>query len=422
MNEQERLLDGYRALDLTDEKGHLCGKILGDYGADVIKIERPDGDPSRNRGPFYKDIPDPEGSLSWFAFNTSKRGITLDIETATGQGIFRRLASTADLVIESYEPGYMESLSLGYSDLESIRPEIIMTSITPFGQSGPYAHYRATDLVSSAMGGLVQLLGDIGRPPVRMSCDPQAYCQAGIHAALGSMVALFHRSVTGEGQHVDVSMQRAVVLSTMNEAEVFDLMKVNIRGTGQFYINPRPEPLGPLLMRFIFACKDGYVVLYFMGGNPGLIRSSRSLVDWANEEGKALELKDYDFTEWNGSTIASEELDRQYKAIIEFLSTKTKDELFEGAVRRGIMLAPCATVEDIMTNRQLKAREFWVEVEHTELGRSIVYPGAPIKLSEVPWRIQRRAPLIGEHNEEVYVHELGLPREQVAILKANRVV
>lgn len=335
VTEHDSLLGGYRVLDLTDEKGHLCGKVLGDFGADVIKVEKPGGDPSRNIGPFYKDIPHPEKSLFWFSTNTSKRGITLNIETLDGREILRRLVETADFVVESFQPGYMDDLGLGYSELKKAKPGIIVTSITPFGQTGPYARYQSTDLVGCAMGGLVRILGELGRPPVRMSCDPQAYFQASIHAALGSVVAHYHRVLTGEGQHVDVSMQEAVALSTMTAAEVYDLMKVNVVGTGQFFINPRPEPYGLLFLRFVFPCKDGHVVIYYAGGAAGLIQSSQALLDWANEEGMALELKGYDFRQWDGSTIAQQELDRQYKAIIEFLMTKTKDELFEEAIKRG---------------------------------------------------------------------------------------
>ncbi|MBL7120103.1 MAG: CoA transferase [Dehalococcoidia bacterium] len=420
--EHRGLLSGYRVLDLTDEKGHLCGKILGDFGADVIKIEKPGGDPSRNIGPFYKDDPDPGKSLFWFASNTSKRGVTLNIEEPDGQEVLKRLVKTAGFVVESFEPGYMDNLGLGYSELEKIKPDIIVTSITPFGQTGPYSHYQATDLVGVAMGGLVRILGELGRPPVRMSCDPQAYFQASVHAATGSMVAHYHRVLTGEGQHVDVSMQQAVALSTMTTAEVYDLMKVNIVGTGQFFINPRPEPYGLLFLRFIFPCKDGHVVIYYAGGAGGLIQSSQALLDWANEEGMALELKGYDFRQWDGSTIAQDELDQQYKAIMEFLMTKTKDELFEEAIKRGIMLAPCATTEDISRNRHLQARGFWEKVDHPGLGETIAYPGAPVRIEEAPWRIQCRPPLIGEHNEEVYEKELGFSTEQMAILKARNII
>ena len=422
VTEHDSLLGGYRVLDLTDEKGHVCGKVLGDFGADVIKVERPGGDPSRNIGPFYKDIPHPEKSLLWFSMNTSKRGITLNIETLGGREIFRKLVETADFVLESFPPGYMDDLGLGYSELEKIKPDIIVTSITPFGQSGPYARYQSTDLVGCAMGGLVRILGELGRPPVRMSYDPQAYFQVGVHAALGSMVAHYHRVLTGEGQHVDVSMQEAVALSTMTAAEVYDLMKVNVIGTGQFFVSPRPEPYGLLFLRFVYPCKDGHVVIYYAGGASGLIQSSQALLDWANEEGMALELKGYDFRQWDGSTITQQELDQQYEAIIEFLMTKTKDELFEEAIKRGIMLAPCATTEEISRNPHLQARGFWEKVDHPELGETIVYPGAPVRMEETPWRIQCRAPLPGEHNEEVYEKELGFSREQMAIMKAQNII
>jgi crotonobetainyl-CoA:carnitine CoA-transferase CaiB-like acyl-CoA transferase len=188
----DSLLSPFRALDLTDEKGFLCGRILGDLGADVIKIEKPGGDPARDIGPFYHDIPDPEKSLFWFAFNANKRGITLDIENPDGQEIFKQLVKSADFAIESFPPGYMDSLGLGYLALSEINPKIILTSITPFGQTGPYKDYKASDLIAMAMGGQMYLCGDPDRPPVRVSF-PQAYCHAGAQGAMGTMIAHIHR-------------------------------------------------------------------------------------------------------------------------------------------------------------------------------------------------------------------------------------
>ncbi len=212
---RESLLSPYRALDLTDEKGFLCGKILGDLGADVIKIEAPLGDPARNIGPFYRDIADPEKSLSWFAYNTSKRGITLNLHTADGRDIFKRLVETADFVIESFAPGHMEKLGLGYQDLNQINSKVIMTSITPFGQNGPYKDYKASDLVVLAMGGYLYLCGDADRPPVRISLD-QAYAHAAVEAATGTIIALYYRESSGEGQHVDVSAQECCISMLYN--------------------------------------------------------------------------------------------------------------------------------------------------------------------------------------------------------------
>ena len=211
----ELALEGYCALDLTSDKGFLCGRILGDLGCDVIKVEQPGGDPSRRIGPFYRDIPDPEKSLYWFAYNANKRGITLNIESKDGQEIFKRLVKKAHFVIESFSPGYMDDLCLGYSSLSQINPAIILTSITPFGQNGPYKDYKTSDIVGMAMSGLMYLCGDPDRPPVRISF-PQAYLHAAADAVVGTLMAHYYRETSGEGQWVDVSMQQAAYASTMN--------------------------------------------------------------------------------------------------------------------------------------------------------------------------------------------------------------
>lgn len=420
---KEALLTGCRILDLTNELGHLAGKVLGDFGADVIKVEKPGGDPSRNIGPFYKDIADPEKSLFWFATNTSKRGITLNIENGEGRKLLKQLVKTADIVLESFEPGYLNNFGVGYSDLKEVKPDIIMTSITPFGQTGPYAHYRATDLVGAAMGGMVRILGELGRPPLRMSCDPQAYFHAGLQGALGSMTAYYHQQLTGEGQHVDVSMQDAVELTLMNAVEIAEFMKVNVIGTGQVSVSVRPPPLGIVMGHVVFPCKDGYAIVTVGGGAfLGMAKSSAILVRWANEEGMCLELKDVDFSQWDMSKITQEETDRKDRIIGEFIKTKTKAELMEGAVQRGIMLGPCNTIDDLINSPHLRERGYWESVEHHELGESITYTGAPIQIADAPWRISRRAPLIGEHNQEIFEGELGLSSEQVSVLKANGVV
>lgn len=416
------LLGPYRVLDLTDEKGLLCGRILGDLGADVIKIEWPGGNPARNIGPFYKDIVDPEKSLYWMFCNASKRGITLNLETSDGRDLFRRLVRTAHFVIESFPPGYMDSLGLGYAELEKINRRIIITSVTPFGQSGPYSDFNSSDTVVWAMGGLMSLCGDLDRAPVRVSI-PQAYFFGGLHGALGSMVAHYHRELSGEGQHVDVSIQQACILTLMNAAETWDLLKVNIPRMGGFLVRPRPDPLGLLKMRTIWQCKDGYLCLLLLGGGAaGAVTSSRELVKWANSEGMAVELKDYDWSQHDTATISQEERDRLEQPIASFLLTKTKRELFEKAVEEAILLVPVSNIKDLLESPQLEAREYWVQVEHPELEASITYPGAFVKLSQCPWRIWRRAPLIGEHNQEVYVKELGLPQQELSILKHANVI
>jgi len=176
------LLSPYRVLDLTDEKGLLCGKLLADLGADVIKVEKPGGDQARNIGPFYHDIVSPETSLFWFAYNTNKRSITLDFETRDGRGIFEKLVKTADFVVESFPPDYLAGLGLDYGSLAKINPRIIVASITAFGHTGPYARYKGSDIVVFAMGMLMSQTGDRDRPPLQVSF-PQSFLNASGDAA-----------------------------------------------------------------------------------------------------------------------------------------------------------------------------------------------------------------------------------------------
>jgi crotonobetainyl-CoA:carnitine CoA-transferase CaiB-like acyl-CoA transferase len=422
-HETTTFLGGYRVLDLTDEKGHFCGKLLGDLGADVIKIEPPGGDSGRNRGPFYKDIPDPEKSLQWFFTGLNKRGITLNLETTDGRELFKRLAKTADFVIESFEPGYMARLGLGYEELEKIKPSIIMTSITPFGQSGPYVHYKATDLVGVSMGGLARLFGELDGPPTRISA-PQFYFLGSIQGAVGSMVAHYHRELTEDGQHVDVSCQQAVLLALRIAAETWDLIKVNPKGMGPNTLLPRPTPPGPVYVPIIKPCKDGHVVSALLGGaQAGFVKSSRALVAFANQEGMALELKDFEWENMDSSTVTQEEVTDRNELLGPFLLSKAKAELFDEALKQEILLIPVNTAEDIAESPQLRAREFWRQVEHPELDDTIVYPGWPVKWTEMPaYSPQRRAPLIGEHNREVYEGELGLSPAQLVLLKTQGVI
>lgn len=408
----EGALAGFRILDLTDHKGLYCAKVLADLGADVIKIEPPGGDPSRNTGPFYKDTPDPEKSLFWWAYNTSKRGITLDIGTAEGKDIFLRLAKTADIVVESFSPGYMDGLGLGYSELSRINPGIIVTSITPFGQTGPRSDWKAPDLVAWALGGQAFVTGDEDRPPCRISF-PQAYLHAGNQAASGTLAALYHREETGEGQHVDVSMQESVVWTLLSVIQFWDMMGFNMFRGGS------KRRMGGPVARVLFPCKDGHMSFLIGGGQLASI-SMPALVRWMAEEnmlGAFEDRKDWTADDWTTKvdywSTTQEEIDAQEESLIRFFANKTKEELYEQALRRRIILYPASTVKDVAENAQLKEREFYTQVEHPELGGSVTYMGAPYKMGETPWRISRRPPLIGEHNEEIYRSELGLSDEEL---------
>lgn len=407
------MLSPYRVLDLAGEQGQYCGKLLGDLGADVIKVEPPGGDPARRLGPFYHDDPNPEKSLYWFANNTSKRGITLDIGKAGGRDIFRRLAGTADFVIESFTPGYLDGLGLGYADLEKINPGIIFVSITGFGQTGPCSHYKTSALVAWAVGGEMIPFGDKDHPPTRISHHPQAFLHAGADAAAGALTALYQRWQTGLGQQVDVSIQESVVNTTEHVIAGWDLRHVN-QSHGRYVIP------GHRLTR-IWPCRDGYVSWYFQNGAMSR-RSNRTLVDWMLAEGLADDfIAGYDWEKFSVLTPQAE-IDAIEAPTARFFLAHTRDELFEGALKYDVQLYPVSTTADTLNNEQLKARQFWQPVEHPELGTTINYPGGFAVSSQASPRIIRRAPLIGEHNFEIYGGELGLSTEEMKSLKLAGVI
>ncbi|MBI2919194.1 MAG: CoA transferase [Chloroflexi bacterium] len=402
-------LHPYRVLDLSDQRGLLCGRLLADLGADVILIEPPGGHPARRVGPFYHDGPHPERSLYWFALNTSKRSITLDISHPDGQAIFQRLVASAHFLIEGYRPGFLDSLGLGYHELSRLNPGLVMVSITPFGQTGPYANYRATDIVGTAMGGLLFLGGTGDRPPVHCRAS-QAYFQVGVQAAVGSMVAHYHREITGRGQHVDVSMQQAVTagmgIGGMHQA--WDLNRVITPRIGIPYQRNPPLDYGPRDSQ-VFPCRDGYMLA---GRFRALVADVVALI---NEEGVGLELRDRVWSAPDFVFLPQEERNVLLKALREYYSRHTRQELYEKALARRIMWCPVNTPADLPEDKQLQHRGFFCSVDHLELGESIVYPGPPFQATGMSARIRRRAPLIGEDNEEVYQLELGYtPRELAA--------
>jgi crotonobetainyl-CoA:carnitine CoA-transferase CaiB-like acyl-CoA transferase len=414
------MLSPYRILDLTDEKGLLCGKLLGDLGADVIKIEKPGGDLARKTGPFYKDDPNPEKSLFWFAFNTNKRSVTLALEKPGGQDILKQLVKSADAIIESFPPGYMGNLGLGYPNLERINPGIIVTSITPFGQTGPYKDYKTCDLIAWAMGGYMYPFGDPDRPPIRIGHHSQAYLHAAAEAAAATAMALYYRELTGQGQHVDVSVQECVARLDMTQK--WDMTRVSLR-RGE-WLNPRN-----LHATYIWPCKDGHVMWNYWAG-PVHKLWGQPLIDWMNEEGMADEfMNSVSFETLDASTDEGvSEIEKVFARVEEttrkFFMSHTKAELAEGRKRRRLMLSPVSDIRDALESDQLSSRQFWVTLEHPELATRITYPGsfAHVSESEATPRVYRRAPLIGEHNNEIYGRELGLSEEEMEKLRQARVI
>jgi benzylsuccinate CoA-transferase BbsE subunit len=409
------MFEEYRVLDLTDEKGLFCGKVLSDLGMDVIKIEKPGGDSARSLGPFFQNKASPLNSLFWFANNTNKRSITLNIDTADGRNLFKKLAAKADIVVESFTPGYLDSLGLGYAGLSALNPGIVVASITHFGQKGPYARFKGSDIVDTAMGGLMSMTGDVDRAPLRISVE-MAYSGAALQAAAGILIALYHRDETGEGQHIDVSVQESVVVSLWLMPNLWNLNKVIQEREGQF------RKRFHLKKQDTYPCKDGYISWELFAGEWA--SSTFEVVNLMDGEGMAGELKGIDWGAMDSGMekVTQEQLDAWQAMFARYFLKHTRSELHEEAIKRKIMLMPVNTCKDIVENRQLNARGFWTEIEHENLGKSIRYPGTAVKVSENPWKVARRAPLIGEHNEDIYIKELGLSENDLSILKKNNII
>ncbi len=401
-------LDDVRVLDLTGEIGAYCTKLLADLGADVIKIEPPGGDPARNIGPFYHDQPGPDSSLTFLNLNTSKRSIILDLADEGDQETFRKLAKTADIVVESFPPGFLDSLGLGYEGLCELREDIIVTSITGFGATGPHAGYLAPDIVGVAMAGIMWLAGNPQDPP-NLPFGNQGYLSASVQAASGTMMALYHRDVTGEGQHIDVSMQEALLIAQETAMQTYDMNKSVRNRTGARGIIPIAIPgIGP------YETSDGWIWGYV--GTPGGAPWAE-LLKWMEEEGKAEDLGDDPYRGiieqlnirfLTGLALNPEEgkkhlptLDHINEVFTRFCAGKTKWELYEQGQGRRLLIGIVSTPEDLVKNPQLNARNWFQDVRHEEMNATISYPGPPVRLSETPWRIASHAPQAGEHTTEV---------------------
>jgi crotonobetainyl-CoA:carnitine CoA-transferase CaiB-like acyl-CoA transferase len=320
--------------------------------------------------------------------------------------------------MESCTPGHLEGLGVGYPQLSQLNPGLVFTSITPFGQTGPFSRFKATDIVSWAQGGMLYLCGDQDRPPVRISF-PVSDAVAGAQSAAGTMHALWHSINTGEGQQVDVSAQEAVLWLSILEPPYPILTGYHLRREGIH------RGFEFVTWRQLYPCQDGHVSIYLMGGPAGAF-SMRALVKWMDEEGLATQdLLEKKWEEWSpgdlfrmGEEKALEEIRKVEEATEKLFARYTKAEIFDRAVQERILVAPCYNAADLAEEVQLQARDFWKEVEHPELGGKILYPGELVKLSSTPIVYRHRAPFIGEHNMEVYCSELGLSPQDYSYLRS----
>ena len=408
----------FRVIDLTNELGQLAGRMLGDLGAEVIKVEQPGGDESRFIGPFRGDVVDPEYSLHWWTFNANKLGVTLDLTTSGGQELFTRLLSTADFLIETCPPDAAAALGLGVETVRSSHPRLVHTSITPFGREGPYANWKATDLVGTAMGGLSSLCGAPGRPPIRPTAS-QGFTQASAQAVVGTLIAHYQRTKTGRGQHVDQSMQEAVTFTHDNASPTWDIRGIN---------NGRPgngrEIGGYKSGQYVYKAADGYVAALSYGGLFGL--TARQTVEWLDHHDMAGDLTS---DEWLAKLDATqgilipptgEDGDYLNDVLVAFCKQFSRAQLVSEAqqIRNGWGIVH--TPSDLLENEHLAARDYWTEIEHEEA--HVTYPGPWARLSKTPISIRHRAPRIGEHNFYVYGNLLGFSDDEIMQLSDDKVI
>ncbi len=429
--EQDKALNGIRVLDFTGPSGVYCTKLLADLGADVIKIEPPEGDPMRYIGPFYHDDVHPEKSLYFWHFNTSKRSITLNLETIDGRELFKKLVKDADIIVETFSPGYLDLWGLSYATLKKINPKLILVSITGFGQIGPYKDFKASDLIGLATSGILYTLGFPEDPPTSIGAS-QAYHMVSANAAIGALMALLCRDEIGEGQWVDVPMQGTNIRMSEMVPFTFWISGKNRKRSGLEFYRAR---------RDIFECKDGRVVCSALGGG-----GAEKMLEWMESEGMAADLREETYAPIIALLMGAspygkgsqdkinmaeagkklrdypKESDHIEQVWEAFLMTHTMVELFVGAQTRGVRLMPVNNVKNVVEDTGLKERGYFVDVEHPELKDTLLYPGPPFRLSETPWNISRRAPLVGEHNNEIYEKEIGISKEKLARLRAEKVI
>jgi crotonobetainyl-CoA:carnitine CoA-transferase CaiB-like acyl-CoA transferase len=397
--DERSALSPYRVLDLTTEIGQYAGRMFAEMGADVIKIEPPGGDDVRRVGPFAEDTPGVERSLLWMVLNAGKRGVTLDIESEVHRSQFKHLLASADLVIESSAPGALRTLGIDYDDLREEFPKLVWVSVTGFGQDGPYRDYKWSDVVGLALGGMLYLWGEPGRAPTRALAS-QAYYHASLGAAVGGMTAVYHARRTGRGQRVDVSMQEMVTFTLAGFGGItgyWTLEGRNITRAGPA-IN-----LGAMVSRVIFPCKDGHVAVSTLFG-PHFPR----LIDLMKRDGAADFLAD---DKWKTATrftampgqwqCTQEDADAAEGVLERWLERYTRAEIMQMVREHELMIFAVQTAPENLESEQLKSRDYFRNIRHKAIGREVAFPGPPVVLSKTPWRVDRRAPTLGEDNDEV---------------------
>jgi len=385
-------------LDLSDEKASFCSKLLADIGARVIKIEQPGGDPSRRIGPFLKDSSHDEGSLSFLYNNTNKLGITLNLVHPEGKRLFFHLVKRTDVIVETGPPGYMEGLGLGYEVLRQRRPKLILASVTGFGQSGPRKQDASCGLVASAYGGQMYVTGSPQQAPLKFYGE-QPHVTASLFAAIGILLALRKRARSGEGEHIDISLQEAVA-STLDHVMV-----------RYFYEQFVPRREGTLHWNRLYCtmpCKDGFIRMTVNW-------QWDTLVEWLEQEGMAEDLID---KEWQDEAYRRDNVDHILEVLGRWTKTHSVNELFESGQLMNFPWAPVHSPQEILASPQLETRGFFVDPDQPGTSAGPKYPGLPYRFSPPLDLPRKRAPSIGEDNVSIYHGELGISLEELKRIHA----
>lgn len=401
----EQALSDVKVLDLTQLiVGPYCSKLFADYGAEVLKIEKPgSGDPARKLGPFKGGVPHPEKSGLFLHLNTNKRGITLNLKNKEGKKIFEELVKKADILLESYPPGVMDKLGLGYKTLERINPKLVMTSISDFGQTGPYRNYKGSDMIFQGWGGPMHSYGLPNRSPVKKGGTVTLY-QAGTLAALATIIAFYAARYQGVGQQVDFSIfeaeagcidrRSAQCLAYQYNGEITP--RVDVRDMARY-------PHG------IYPCSDGYFEI--AGGYMVWPRIAAMI--------GRMDLADHELLSSPRAMVDPAAREMIEPIWMEWCMQHTKKEIIEAGQKTHNMCAPINVMDEVFDDPHWKARGFWEEIDHPVAGK-LTYPGAPAQGTESKWKIRRPAPLLGQHNEEVY-NGLGYTSDELLKLSKQGV-
>ena len=401
---KEGALTVYRVLDLADEKGSYCTRMLADLGADVLKVEKPAGDAARNIPPFAGDVPHQEKSLYFLSRHANKRGITLNLEVSDGKKIFKDLVKQSDVLVETFPPDYLAGLGLDYDSLRELNPRLIMASITDFGQTGPYKDWKGSEIVQYALSTTMVTSGFQDGVPINLPGTP-AYDSASLVAAISILVSLYVRGTTGAGQYIDVSAHECSRLGLY--PWMVPMYSYNLN-PGM----PPPPPEGRLGASIypVYPCKDGLIRVVAL--TP---RQWDALVKVLGEPDvlKMPEWREFFYRIANAADL--------YALMLEFTTKYTMVELFERGRQEGVPIVPIYDVAGFYHSPHTKARKFFVTQKHPTVGK-FEAPGPPYKWSSLSSDATQAAPCLGQHNEDVYCKELGYSRQALAAMRRAGVI